>query len=100
MELKESLCDFCVLCGNLFWLRPEAAICFKGRELGIAVAEAMFEMVKSIRFTTRPGEFKGFSQDQIDRALKAARNRQLKMKLQNMPLPLTPEMVDEYMGPI
>jgi alcohol dehydrogenase len=24
----------------------------------------------------------------------------LKMKLQNMPVPLTAEMVDEYMGPI
>jgi alcohol dehydrogenase len=29
-----------------------------------------------------------------------AKAPQLKMKLQNMPVPLTAEMVDEYMGPI
>jgi len=32
--------------------------------------------------------------------LAAAKNPQLKMKLQNMPVPLTAEMIDEYMGPI
>jgi alcohol dehydrogenase len=36
----------------------------------------------------------------IERALTAAKNPQLKMKLQNMPVPLTAEMIDEYMGPI
>lgn len=72
----------------------------KGRNLGIAVAEAMFEMARSIEFPTRLGEVKGFTQHHIDRALKAAKNPQLKMKLQNMPVPLTAEMVDEYMGPI
>ena len=30
----------------------------------------------------------------------AAKNPQLKMKLQNMPVPLTAEMVDKYMGPV
>ena len=72
----------------------------KGRELGIAVAEAMFELARRIGFPTRLSEFAGFSQDHIDRALTAAKNPQLKMKLQNMPVPLTSEMVDEYMGPI
>jgi alcohol dehydrogenase len=32
--------------------------------------------------------------------LTAAKNPQLKMKLENMPVPLTAEMVDEYMGPV
>ena len=72
----------------------------KGRELGIAVAEAMFELARRIGFPTRLSEVEGFSRGHIDRALTAAKNPQLKMKLQNMPVPLAAEMVDEYMGPI
>lgn len=71
-----------------------------GKELGIAVAEAMFELAKKISFPTCLSEVKGFNQEHINRALKAAKNPQLKMKLQNMPVPLFAEMVDEYMGPI
>lgn len=41
-----------------------------------------------------------FSRAHIERALEAAKNPQLKMKLQTMPIPLTAEMVDEYMGPV
>ena len=72
----------------------------QGRELGAAVAEAMFELARRIGFPTRLGEVEGFGQEHIDRALTAAKNPQLKMKLQNMPVPLTATMVDEYMGPI
>ncbi len=72
----------------------------QGRELGIAVAEAMFELARRIGFPTRLSEVEGFSQGHIDRALTAAKNPQLKMKLQNMPVPLAAEMVDEYMRPI
>jgi alcohol dehydrogenase len=71
-----------------------------GRELGVAVAEAMFELARQIGFPTRLSEVEGFSQDHIERALTAAKNPQLKMKLENMPVPLTAEMVDEYMGPV
>jgi len=71
-----------------------------GRDLGIAVAEAMFELARKIGFPTRLGDVKGFSKEHITRALTAAKNPQLKMKLQNMPVPLTAEMVDEYMGPV
>jgi alcohol dehydrogenase len=71
-----------------------------GRELGMAVAEAMFELARRIGFPTRLSEVEGFSQDHIERALTAAKNPQLKMKLENMPVPLTAEMVDEYMGPV
>jgi alcohol dehydrogenase class IV len=70
------------------------------RELGIAVAEAMFELARRIDFPTRLSEVEGFNQQHIDRALSAAKNPQLKMKLQNMPVPLTPEIVDKYMGPV
>jgi alcohol dehydrogenase class IV len=72
----------------------------RGRELGIAVAEAMFELARRIGLPTCLGQVKGFNRDHIDRALTAAKSPQLKMKLQNMPVPLTDEMVDEYMGPV
>jgi alcohol dehydrogenase class IV len=71
-----------------------------GRELGVAVAEAMFELAQRIGFPTRLSEVEGFTQEHIERALAAAKNPQLKMKLENMPVPLTAEMVDEYMRPV
>ena len=72
----------------------------QGRELGIALAEAMFTFARRIGFPTRLGEVPGFTPEHINRALSAARDPQLKMKLQNMPVPLTSEMVDAYMGPV
>jgi alcohol dehydrogenase len=71
-----------------------------GRELGLAVAEAMITLSKRIGFPATLGEVEGFTDGHIERALTAAKDPQLKMKLQNMPVPLTAEMVDEYMGPI
>lgn len=71
-----------------------------GRELGIAVARAMIALSDRIGFPTTLGQVKGFSDDYIRKALTAAKDPQLKMKLENMPVPLTAEMVDEYMGPI
>lgn len=71
-----------------------------GRDLGEAVAEAMFDLARSIGFPTQLSEVEGFSQKHIERALKAAKNPQLKMKLQNMPIPLTEYMIDEYMAPV
>ncbi len=72
----------------------------KGRDLGVAVAEAMFELARRIGCPTRLSEVEGFGQKHIDRALAAAKNPQLKMKLQNMPVPLEADMIDDYMGPI
>jgi alcohol dehydrogenase len=71
-----------------------------GRELGVAVAEAMFALSKRIAFPTTLGEVKGFTDEHTERALTAAKDPQLKMKLENMPVPLTADMVDEYMGSI
>ena len=71
-----------------------------GRDLGVTVAEAMFELARRIGFPTRLSEVEGFTQEHIERALTAARNPQLKMKLENMPAPLTADMVDEYMRPV
>jgi alcohol dehydrogenase len=71
-----------------------------GRELGVAVAQAMIEFARRVGFPTRLGDVDGFSERHIERALTAARDPQLQSKLQNMPVPMTPEMVDEYMRPI
>jgi len=71
-----------------------------GRELGIAVAEAMFELAHRIGFPIRLSEVQGFGQEHLERALAAAKNPQLKSKLENMPVPLTAEMVDEFMAPV
>ena len=71
-----------------------------GRELGVAVAEAMFNLSLKIGFPYRLGDVQGFTDRHIEKALSAAKNPQLAMKLQNMPVPLTAEMIDEYMGPI
>jgi len=71
-----------------------------GRDLGVAVAEAMIGFQESIGFPTTLADVPGFSDAHIERALTAAKNPQLKMKLENMPVALTAEMVDEYMGPI
>jgi alcohol dehydrogenase len=71
-----------------------------GRDLGIAVAEAMLAFEQRIGFPRTLGQVPGFDEGYIDRALVAAKNPQLKMKLENMPVALTADMVDEYMGPI
>jgi alcohol dehydrogenase len=71
-----------------------------GRDLGLAVAEAMLELSRRIGFPTTLREIEGFTNAHIERALTAAKDPQLRMKLENMPVPLTAEVVDEYMGPI
>jgi len=71
-----------------------------GRELGEAVAEAMFELSRRINYPTTLSELPGFTDAHIDRALEAAKDPQLKMKLENMPVPMTTDMIDPYMGPV
>ncbi len=71
-----------------------------GRDLGLAFANGMFAFAKAIGFPTTLAEVPGFTRGHIDRALTAAKNPQLKMKLENMPVPLTAERIDDTMGPI
>ena len=71
-----------------------------GRKLGEAVAEAMMALGRKLDFPTRLSELPGFTEGHITRALAAAKNPQLEMKLKNMPVPLTAAQIDEYMGPI
>jgi alcohol dehydrogenase len=72
----------------------------EGRKLGLCVAEGIIQFEQQMGFPTRLGDIPGFTQNHIDRALIAAKDPQLRMKLENMPVALTPETVDEYMGPI
>ncbi len=70
------------------------------RELGLAFAGAMITFAEKVGFPTTLTEIEGFGKHHIERALGAAKNPQLKSKLENMPVPLTAELVDEYMGAI
>ena len=72
----------------------------EGKELALAMAEGMVRLAKRVGFPTKLSEIKGFSNAHIERALQAAKNPQLEMKLKNMPVPLETGMVDEYMGSI
>ncbi len=60
----------------------------------------MINFSTSIKYPTTLDEIPGFDSTYIDRALTAAKNPQLKMKLENMPVALTASMVDEYMGSV
>ncbi len=71
-----------------------------GRDLGLAVAEAMIAFGQRVGLPTTLEDVPGFSHAHIERALTAAKNPQLKMKLENMPVSLTTEMIDDYMGPV
>ena len=71
-----------------------------GRQLGLVAANAMIAFEKHIGFPTSLQEVPGFGDQHIERALSAAKNPQLRMKLENMPVPMTAEMVDVYMKPI
>jgi alcohol dehydrogenase len=71
-----------------------------GRDLAIAVAQGMIAFAKSINAPTKLSDIKGFTEEHIRRALTAARDPQLEMKLKNMPVPLSAAEVDTYMEPI
>lgn len=71
-----------------------------GRDLGIAVAKGMINLSREVGFPATLAELPGFSDEHIERAISAAKNPQLEMKLKNMPVPLDASMVEEYMRPI
>ncbi len=64
-----------------------------GRPLAEAVAKAMVAFSRSIDFPTTLREA-GATRDRIDRMVEAAKDPQLKMKLQNMPTPMDPDAGD------
>ena len=70
------------------------------RELGLVVAQGMIAFNRSIGFPTTLQEVDGVDRGVLEQALEAAKNPQLRMKLQNMPVPLTAETVDRCMGSV
>jgi len=71
-----------------------------GRDLAVAVAEAMMALSRRVGFPTTLGEIPGFGDAHVARALAAAKDPQLASKLQAMPVGLAPEQVDEVMGSV
>lgn len=69
-------------------------------DLGMDTAIALQAFSKAIGSPVTLKELPGFSRAHIDRALSAAKDPQLKMKLQNMPVSMRAEEVDQYMKPI
>jgi alcohol dehydrogenase class IV len=72
-----------------------------GRNLGLAVANGMIAFARDLNFPTTLKEA-GATREHLDRMLTAAKNPQLKMKLQNMPTPMDAEKgdVDRLMRPV
>jgi alcohol dehydrogenase len=72
-----------------------------GRELGLAVANGMIAFAKDLNFPTTLKEA-GATLEHLNRMLAAAKNPQLKSKLQNMPTPMDVEKgdLDRLMKPV
>jgi alcohol dehydrogenase class IV len=73
----------------------------KGRALGLAVAKGMIAFAKDLNFPTTLQEA-GAKREHLKRMLNAAKNPQLKMKLQNMPAPMDAEKgdIERLMKPV
>ena len=71
-----------------------------GRDLGLAVAEAMLAQSDDVGFPKTLNEVPGFTAEHVTRALAAAKDPKLETKLKNMPVPLTGDDVDSFMGPV
>jgi len=96
--IESQLRDLAALFGRAGYLGDVSAL--HGRDLGVAVAEAMLALSRDIDFPTTLAEVDGFTDAHIARALEAAKNPQLDMKLKNMPVPLSADTVDDLMGPV
>lgn len=71
-----------------------------GGGLGIAVAQGLISLSQRVGFPTTLSEIEGLTAGHIKKALLAAKDPQLASKLKNMPVPMSPEMVDIYMRPV
>jgi alcohol dehydrogenase class IV len=70
------------------------------RDLGQTVAKGILAFNRKIGFPTTLAEIEGIDRAVMKKILTAAKDPQLESKLQNMPVPLTADLVDQYMGPI
>lgn len=69
-------------------------------DTGRAVAEGLRNLARSVDFPTTLGEVEKFDESYISKMLTAAKDPALASKLQNMPVPMTADQVDEYMGSV
>ncbi len=72
----------------------------EGKELGRAAAQGLITLSRKVGYPTTLSEIEGLTTQHIVKALRAAKDPQLASKLQNMPVPMTAETVDMYMGPV
>jgi len=72
----------------------------KGKKLGISIARGMLKICENIGYPVKLNDLPDFNDSYIEKALEAAKNPQLEMKLKSMPVSLNASLVDEYMGPI
>lgn len=72
----------------------------KGRDLAITVAGGLLSLAKKLGFPVTLQSVQGITSQHLEKALTAAKNPQLSMKLLNMPVPMTASQVDDYMGPV
>jgi alcohol dehydrogenase len=79
---------------------PEDPGALSGRDLGLAVARGMTAFGRAIGAPVKLTDLPKFNETYITKALEAAKDPQLEMKLKNMPVPMSAALVDEYMGPI
>ncbi|HWU36624.1 MAG TPA: iron-containing alcohol dehydrogenase, partial [Candidatus Acidoferrum sp.] len=72
----------------------------RGRSLAVLVAQGMIRLLRTVGFPTTLAEA-GVSRAYLKRMIQAARDPQLKMKLQNMPTPMEAEKgdIDRLMKP-
>lgn len=83
-----------------YGLVDRSAASLKGRELGIAVAQGLIRFGQRVGFPTTLQEIPGMTENHIRKALDAAKNPQLEMKLKNMPIPLTADQIETHMAPV
>jgi alcohol dehydrogenase len=71
-----------------------------GRKLGLAVARGLIALGRRVGYPATLAEIEGMEEKHIEKAIDAAKNPQLESKLKNMPVPLSADLVDEYMRPV
>lgn len=71
-----------------------------GRPLALEVARAMRAFFRDLGSPVTLRELSGYTPQVAERALQAAKDPQLAMKLRNMPVPMEPGEVDTYLRPI
>ncbi|UCD79013.1 MAG: iron-containing alcohol dehydrogenase [Desulfobacterales bacterium] len=70
------------------------------KDLGRTVAAGILSFNRKIGFPTMLSEIEGIDRAVMEKILTAAKDPQLESKLQNMPVPLTADLVDQFMGPV